>query len=395
MAGNYKLNFKDLKQRVGIDDVAYSLGYRLDKKAGVGKYIELVLGDSKAVTDRIIISNPSNKGAQGYFRRNGSSGDVITFIKENLNSFVVSGKSEWQKIGNIMAKFANMPEVSYADKIYTEKAKNAPTVFDATRFEIQSIPLNTVPYLLNKRGLTAETINAFGDSVVLIRDKMNERFDGFNIGFPYHSSLDKPAEGFEVRGHNGYKGKAAGSNSTSAAWMADLSGKREAVDHVFFFESALDAMAFYQVNRPKLANQHIALISLGGTFSDAQVNNVLKQFPNAKLHDAFDNDIAGNIYSVRLAAIAENKSLKISKKDDIYEFVVNERSFSLKSEDVSLKSFYANVSSRRPVKSDKAPPGYKDWNDYVLGKSNSVNLTPSKYERDINLAEKRNSSLKM
>ncbi|BDW77634.1 hypothetical protein BFINE_34290 [Bacteroides finegoldii DSM 17565] len=41
---DYKVNFKDLKARVGVDDIAYALGYRLDRKAGVGRYIELVLG---------------------------------------------------------------------------------------------------------------------------------------------------------------------------------------------------------------------------------------------------------------------------------------------------------------------------------------------------------------
>ena len=41
---DYKVNFKELKSRVGVDDVAYALGYRLDRQAGVGRYIELVLG---------------------------------------------------------------------------------------------------------------------------------------------------------------------------------------------------------------------------------------------------------------------------------------------------------------------------------------------------------------
>lgn len=41
---DYKVNFKDMKSRVGVDDVAYTLGYRLDRKAGVGKYIELEIG---------------------------------------------------------------------------------------------------------------------------------------------------------------------------------------------------------------------------------------------------------------------------------------------------------------------------------------------------------------
>ena len=28
---DYKVNFKELKSRVGIDDIAYALGYRLDR----------------------------------------------------------------------------------------------------------------------------------------------------------------------------------------------------------------------------------------------------------------------------------------------------------------------------------------------------------------------------
>lgn len=27
---DYKVNFKDMKSRVGVDDIAYALGYRLD-----------------------------------------------------------------------------------------------------------------------------------------------------------------------------------------------------------------------------------------------------------------------------------------------------------------------------------------------------------------------------
>lgn len=50
--GDYKIRFKDLKTRVGIDDVAYSLGYRLDRKAGVGRYIELVLGEGATSATR-------------------------------------------------------------------------------------------------------------------------------------------------------------------------------------------------------------------------------------------------------------------------------------------------------------------------------------------------------
>ena len=52
------VDFKYLKERVGIDDVAYSLGYRIDRSAGVGKYVEMVLSDG---------SIPGTKGNSTIF----------------------------------------------------------------------------------------------------------------------------------------------------------------------------------------------------------------------------------------------------------------------------------------------------------------------------------------
>ena len=89
---DYKVNFREMKSRVGIDDIAYALGYRLDRKAGVGRYIELVLGEGGNRRDTLIVSHPNDKAAQTFFRRDGSKGDVVTLIRENLSSFTVSGK---------------------------------------------------------------------------------------------------------------------------------------------------------------------------------------------------------------------------------------------------------------------------------------------------------------
>ena len=55
---DYKVNFQDLKAKVGIDDVAYALGYRLDRRAGVGRYMELVLGDGKEKRDACDLPSP-------------------------------------------------------------------------------------------------------------------------------------------------------------------------------------------------------------------------------------------------------------------------------------------------------------------------------------------------
>ncbi len=394
MAGSYKVDFKSLKQRVGIDDVAYSLGYRLDKRAGVGRYVELVLGDQHSRRDTIVICNHRNKEAQTYFRRDGGAGDVITFIRENLSSFNVAGRSEWAKIANVLAKFANMPEVSCEDKVYTRKTASQ-TEFDINRFEIKRVSADTLPYLFAKRGFNLDTLNAFKEHICFIKDKMNDRFNGYNIGFPYSRSADGNIEGFEIRGATGFKGKAAGTNSNSAAWLADIKGGRESVDHLYFFESAFDAMAFYQINKPRISHQNMAFVSLGGTFSDMQVKNAIKQFPNATLHDCFDNDLMGRIYGIRLAAIADRKDLTIVKSPHSYSLKFKDKEFVIPDDKLNLTEYYRISGGSYIVKNSKAPQSYKDWNDFVLGRKSDVSIPVSKYERDRNLSELRAAGRKV
>ena len=158
---DYKVNFKEMKSRVGIDDIAYALGYRLDRKAGVGRYIELVLGEGREKRDTIIVSHPNDKSAQTFFRRDGSKGDVVTLIRENLDAFFVTGKDEWQKIAKVMARFANMPEPEYRDDREYVRMAGHTQVFDATRYEVKPVDADSLPGIFTRRGISKDTVAAF------------------------------------------------------------------------------------------------------------------------------------------------------------------------------------------------------------------------------------------
>lgn len=392
---DYKVNFKDLKSRVGIDDIAYALGYRLDRKAGVGKYIELVLGDGTNRRDTIIVSNPRDKAAQTFFRRDGSKGDVVTLIRENLDSFFVTGKDEWQKIAKVMARFANMPEPEYKkDREYVKSASVSHT-FDSSRYEVKQVDPDRIPRLFFQRGIADETVKAMAPFISLIRDKRNENFDGYNIGFPYTEEVDSKVQGYEIRGMGGYKSKAAGTNSSSAAWVAYLSGGNNGlVRNVFFFESAFDAMFFYQMNRARLGS-NIALVSLGGTFSDRQVNGVMERFLNARAFDCFDNDLAGRIYGLRMMALLENIPLKITKTDMGLKVEAKGKSIEVDTDRSLIPQVSSALSLRYRMGQWLPPKAFKDWNDCLLNKPMKPEITPNKSDRDINLAEQRKSSFKI
>lgn len=392
---DYKVSFKDLKSRVGVDDVAYALGYRLDRKAGVGRYIEMVLGKGRERRDTIVICNPREKGAQTFFRRNGSSGDAVTLIRENLDSFFVTGKNEWQKIAKVMSRLANLPEPEYKEDRELVAASKVSKSFDPSRYEVKPLDLDHIPAIFSTRGFSDETVRRFAPFISLIRDRQNHNFNGFNIGFPYTSGIDESVQGYEIRGMGGYKSKAAGTNSSSAAWVADLSdGKNGLVANVFFCESAFDAMAFYEMNRLQLGKD-IALVSLGGTFSDQQVTKVMECFPNARAFDCFDNDVPGRIYGLRMMALLEDFPIRIIRTDSGLSVEAKGKNFDVDDERSLVSQAASKLSIRYRMGQWHPDKAFKDWNDCLMGKTVTPLLTPTKHERDIALSEKRTSNLKL
>ena len=50
--------YKAFKEKVGVDDVASYLGYKLDRKAGIGKYVEYNIRDGRGhKIDSIVINH--------------------------------------------------------------------------------------------------------------------------------------------------------------------------------------------------------------------------------------------------------------------------------------------------------------------------------------------------
>ena len=166
--------------------------------------------------------------------------------------------------------------------------------------------------------------------------------------------------------------------------MADFSGGNpEAVRCVFFCESAFDAMAFHQMNRRQL-HPDVALVSLGGTFSDNQITGVMNRFPNAKAFDCFDNDIAGRIYGLRMIGLLEGIPMKISKTEGSLQVEAGGKSFTVN----PVKALSSQLAAHLPIRYCTGqwlpPKAFKDWNDCLLNKPVATVLVPRKEERDRN-----------
>ena len=394
-------DFKALKEKVGIDDIAYSLGYRVNRLAGVGKFVEMCLTDGNGKhIDTIVIRNPKDKAGQSFFRHNAmGKGDVINFIKENIDSFHEQGRNQWEKIANILRKFANEPIPDIGDSAYLKKMGYTESQhFDASRYEVQPMAehLKNGMMYMTPRGFSKETLKTFSPFIVRIKDLKSERFNDYNIGFPYREPGKDEILGYEVRGYGNFKGKVTGTNSTTAAWIASLSKEENpmAIRNVYFAESAYDIMAFYQANAMRIDRETSVFVSIGGTFSDRQVTGIMRHYENANAVDCFDNDLAGRIYGIRMAGLLSGKHLNIVKCDDAVRITLDGKEVAFKKAETTLQEVSRHMDFSSRMRQRKPPKAFKDWNDVIMNKPFIQQTQKDKFERDAALEKRRSSGLK-
>ena len=394
-------DFKALKEKVGIDDIAYSLGYRVNRLAGVGKFVEMCLTDGNGKhIDTIVIRNPKDKAGQSFFRHNAmGKGDVINFIKENIDSFHEQGRNQWEKIANILRKFANEPIPDIGDSAYLKKMGYTESQhFDASRYEVQPMAehLKNGMMYMTPRGFSKETLKTFSPFIVRIKDLKSDRFNDYNIGFPYREPGKDEIFGYEVRGYGNFKGKVTGTNSTTAAWIASLSREENplAVRNVYFAESAYDIMAFYQANAMRIDRETSVFVSIGGTFSDRQVTGIMRYYENANAVDCFDNDLAGRIYGIRMAGLLSGKHLNIVKCDDAVRITLDGKEVAFKEAETNLQEVSRHMGFSSRMRQWKPPKAFKDWNDVIMNKPFIQLTQKDKFERDAALEKRRSSGLK-
>ena len=390
------VSFQEMKPRVGIDDVAFSLGYKLNRQAGVGRYIELILPDGRGEKlDTIIISHPQEKDQQRYFHRNsGKRGDVVDFIGENLSRFNKFGRNQWEVIGKVLADFANMPVVDNHDRGYSGGLGSLNPVFNPKRYTAQPLARN-MDYamgIFEDRGISRETVSLFERHIAIVTDQKNQ--NGLPmIGFPYREpDFCADLAGYELRGDRGFKGKAAGTNSTTAMWTAGIHSalnNPQMVRHVYFCESAYDAMSFYQANRAKMDLPHSAFVSVGGALSNGQVSGLMKHYCMAKAVDCFDNDLPGRIYGMRMAALLDGKRLSVIQMGDNLRLEMEGKSFDMPVGKASVEELGRHVKLSDRIEVMKPPVNYKDWNDVVRGMPLEALQLKTKFQRDENLARIR------
>lgn len=146
------------------------------------------------------------------------------------------------------------------------------------------------------------------------------------------------------------------------------------------------ARQFYQANQAKIDLTHSAFVSVGGALSNGQVSGVMKHFNLAKAVDCFDNDLAGRIYGMRMAALADGKRLNIVQVGENLKVETDGKKFDIPIGKASVKELAKHIELSGRTEVWKPPINYKDWNDVVRGMPLDALELKTKFQRDENLS---------
>lgn len=329
-----ELNYDDFKRRINIQDLLVDAGYSLNRRDGLRypSYVKMGSDGPRVRGDKFIVTRNGLCCFQPPEQKNYN---VISFIKEHPHFFLeyFPGINTDRLVNLVCNRLLNQP-IERRPSVVTERERSE-KVFDLQTYKRLDFRKNNwdsqkafYPYF-RSRGITLDTQRVFSNHFfIAVREAPNGK-TYFNLSFPLRKPNDLTTiVGMEERGRANaegktmYKGMAAGSNATEGLWIASPSG--EALDKakdVYWFESAYDAMAFYQITKGELKNgknrdmeeelsglDKSVFVSTGGNPSIHQFKGMIAETPEANHHLCFDRDRSGQMFAINFALTKAGKT---------------------------------------------------------------------------------------
>lgn len=303
-----ELSYDDFIARVDIQDVLMDAGYHFNRRDGLRypSYVRLD-SDGRHISGDKFLVTPNGKccfqpPVQKIF-------NVISFITEHPDFFkdYRPGMDPYLLVNIVCNRILNNPLDRDMRNIIKPHNDSKPFdmkdyyVYQYKKLDMENVKMFR-PYFDSRR-IDVSTQAAFASSFVLASKKKsaNRQYFYRNLSFPLRIPGQSAVVGFEERGKprldgsSGYKGKAYGSNSSEGLWIASPNNTSlKDAKNVLWFESAYDAMAYYQLHASM--DKHLGdavFLSTGGSPTVMQFRGVIKSAPDACHHLCFDNDLAG------------------------------------------------------------------------------------------------------
>lgn len=302
-----ELTHNDFLQRLDIRDVLLDAGYHQNRRLGIrlSSFIRTDSEGKRIRGDKFVITKQGKYCTQPPRQK---EYDVVSFIKEHPSLFAeyCEGMDLNRLVDLVCNRLLNHPIEERATEIIQSKQDMKP--FDIADYDLH--PFNPQDREMQEkfnsyfkeRGIDLRTQNAFHRHFCLATKHRPDGTAYTNLSFPLTLPQgDGTVVGFEERepmrmdGCDSYKGKAEGSNSSEGLWIASPATTPLAkAKHIYWFESAYDAMAYYQLHQAQNKELRKAVfVSTGGSPTVGQMRGVLSAALPARQHICFDNDLAG------------------------------------------------------------------------------------------------------
>ena len=331
------LTYDDFKARIDIQDVLKDAGYHFYRHDGLRypSYVRLDNDGHRVKGDKFIVTA---NGKCCFQPPQQKVYNVISFITEHPEFFseYQPGMNPHHLVNLVCNRLLSHP-IEY-DMRNIIKPQRDIKPFNIKNYSVTSYQKHNMENIkkfypfFKSRMIDIPTQKAFAQNFVLASHKTADNRSRYyrNLSFPLHIPGKETVVGFEERGKPrldgsiGYKGKALGSNSSEGLWIASPNGTAlKDAKHVLWFESAYDAMAYYQLHAPH--DPHLGdavFLSTGGNPTVMQFRGVIREAQDACHHLCFDNDVAGKQFVVNFHSELRHLKAELPKvPDDMKEYM--------------------------------------------------------------------------
>lgn len=317
-------SYSEYLNRINIQEVLIHAGYVHNRRDGLRypSYVRLDSDGRRISGDKFIVNPRFNTCYQPPTIKNYN---IISLITEHPDMFPEKADNPYRLVHEVCRNILGIPQEERSQHVISSQRNAKPFTLD--EYTLQPFDETHVdgykgfyPYFCY-RGIDFRTQSAFKDHFVLATKTTQNGKPFTTLAFPMQiAGGDKAIVGFEERGiprmdgSSGYKGLARGSNAAEGMWIANLGGRDlgKAKD-IFWFESAYDAMAYYQLHHNKHEVRKGVFVSTSGNPGINQMQNLLRNAPQATHHLCFDNDLAGKQFVANFESQVKNVLLSLPK----------------------------------------------------------------------------------
>lgn len=306
-----ELTHDDFLQRLDIRDILLDVGYRQNRRFGLrlSSFIRMDNEGRRIRGDKFVITQHGKCCIQPPRQK---EYNVVSFIKEHPALFAEyrEGIDPNLLVNLVCSRLLNIPVKEC--EVQTIPVKQDLRPFNIADYDLypfspqgREAQKEFYPYFKN-RGIDLYTQYAFHSHFCLATKHGADGVAYTSLAFPLTLPKDGgTVVGFEERdrirmdGSGSYQDKTKEGNVREGLWIASPAGTPLAeAKHIYWFESACDAMAYYQLHQAKDQELPKAVfISTGGSPTVEQMQGVFSAALPARQHICFDTDLAGIEYA--------------------------------------------------------------------------------------------------